>query len=409
MSDEIVPAEPARPLKPQVKYSETADTLILHRRNRGGCVAIFLAVWLTGWTLGCIAMAVAIIAKPSLGMVAFGIPFWVAWLFVAGMWTWMTFGTETLVLGPATATCLRTAIIKLSSRSIPRSECVRFQRCEGIQNDNGRGAPGIELQTLGQPLRIMYGVAEDELAWLLFQLNNFIGYVPPVEDRRQAAELIGSAVAAPEPEVDIELTDDQTLPTPPSDSAWRLDDDGWTFTLSRRGRLNMALTGGLLFATLFWNGIVSVFVLLLLGVMPTDKPPQGKEWWGLFFFLIPFELIGLVLLLAFLSVVLAPWRKTRWRFDRDQLVRLSSLLAFQRTKTWPLTSPVRLELRSGPDVSLRRSQPTLGSHADSSWSVVLVAEDGTDVCAIEELTEGEGRWIGHLIRDRRPDWVRDHS
>ena len=66
----------------------------------------------------------------------------------------------------------------------------------------------------------------------------------------------------------------------------------------------------------------STGALTLKEVLGADgNPPQGVEWWGMFIFLIPFEVVGLVMLLALLGALLEPVRRTTWGFSRNSIKR----------------------------------------------------------------------------------------
>src|SRR5262249_13157931 len=116
------------------------------------------------------------------------------------------------------------------------------------------------------------------------------------------------------------LSLDRSRSEPPTDCNWRVTNDPETFEFWQKGRLNIGALAGLLFVNAFWNGIVSVFVMTLFGLMPGNNGPQGWEWWGLFVFLIPFEVIGLLMFAALVVTVLEPFRRTAWRFEHERIL-----------------------------------------------------------------------------------------
>jgi hypothetical protein len=67
---------------------------------------------------------------------------------------------------------------------------------------------------------------------------------------------------------------------------------------SKTGRI--AKVVGFFFFAAFWNGVVSIFIFAVL--IPSFH--KGKPEWLLFFFLIPFELIGLVMIGAFIKALI---------------------------------------------------------------------------------------------------------
>ena len=179
------------------------------------------------------------------------------------------------------------------------------------------------------------------------------------------------------------------------------------FEIWQRGWLSLAAILGGLFINAFWNGIVSVFVMVLLGVMPNNNPPQGAEWWGLFFFLIPFEVIGLIMFAVLVLMLLEPFRRTAWKFEQSQIERTTRWPLVHRRRTWEVLGLDRLELRSpGEGVSQPRSMTLAGiSSADKLFELAFVTTENADLCSIGSLTEGEARWMARAVLDRRPSWL----
>ncbi len=110
----------------------------------------------------------------------------------------------------------------------------------------------------------------------------------------------------------------------------------------RRGRFSLAGLLGALFINLFWNGIVSVFLMALFGFGPEGPQQFGIGWWGMFLFLIPFEAIGLVMVVALFAVLLEPVHWTTWRFNRDEIALRDSWLGIGRTRRYDASSVTRV-------------------------------------------------------------------
>ena len=164
-----------------------------------------------------------------------------------------------------------------------------------------------------------------------------------------------------------------------------------------------------MFVNLFWNGIVSVFVLQLLGAGPNGIAPLGAEWWGLFFFLIPFEAIGLAMFVALLAALLEPVRRTVWTFSRQSIVCRWTWLGAGRTWNWPVEQLARLEIRrDDPSVkktfraSLKFSASTEGDGAE--YRLLMVGPEESELCSIDGLTEGEALWMGDTLLRQRKEW-----
>ena len=330
--------------------------------------------------MGCVFLAHQVIQEPSLGMFVFAIPFWAAWLAVATFLVWSLFGKETLLLRPDKVLFLRKALVTLSTRVVPRSEIRGFCECRSSHNENDQHLWGIELTTLGTPLRFCYRLADQERAWLIHQLNRFLATTAAAPAARPAlaAAPVGRhrvrrvgqhrvrrvgqhRAAAPTSDVDRAaardtatssvriLSYEDTLPELPSDSPWNALAEWSAVVIQQRGRFSLGAVAGLSFINAFWNGGVAVFVLVLLDLMPQGNPPQpppqGAMWWGLLVFLIPFEVIGLVMFAGLVLTILAPLWHEVWRFDPARITQESRLLVYRRRRFWDVSALDRLELR----------------------------------------------------------------
>ena len=418
---------PARPAKLSVDFYDEPDGIALHMK-RGGGPGLFLLLWLIGWTVGCVFLTHQVIHEPSIGMFAFAIPFWASWLAVAAFLVWILFGKETLLLRPDKALFLRKAFVTLSTRVVPRCEIRSFCECHSSHTENDQHLWGIEMTTLGTPLRFCYRLPDQERAWLIHQLNRFLALAPAEGATADRSALITRKAASTVPAASPSDPDDDAasgaaasgarilksadaLPEVPSDSPWTTLADFSALVLHQRGRLSLGAVAGLLFINLFWNGIVSVFVLVLLGLMPQGNPPQpppqGAEWWGMFVFLTPFEAIGLLMFAGLVLTILAPFWHETWRFDPDRITQENRLLLYRRRRLWEIAALGRLELRRQREEGEKAGKITdlgRGGGGERPFELVFVSGENADVCSIDNLTEGEARWIGGLVMDQCRHW-----
>jgi hypothetical protein len=123
-----------------------------------------------------------------------------------------------------------------------------------------------------------------------------------------------------------------------------------------------------------------------------------------FAILIPFEAAGLFMFIALILVCIEPFRYVSWRFECDRIIRRKCRGLLGLTRTWYVVGPIRLELRGEGDEPQDRSPLTILLDR-SPCRLVIVSEDNVDICVIENLTEGEARWLAHLIHKRCPQWA----
>lgn len=84
--------------------SDTAGYLTIeYRQPQRGCATLFFAVWISGWTVGCILMtweALFNAGNAPAGVPFLVVPFWMADVFVCGLFTWFVLSVTRFVLEP---------------------------------------------------------------------------------------------------------------------------------------------------------------------------------------------------------------------------------------------------------------------------------------------------------------------
>ncbi|MCA9034267.1 MAG: hypothetical protein KDA91_04000 [Planctomycetaceae bacterium] len=409
---------PAKPARLGVRYYETDDGIGFGIRNKAIGTGCFLVVWLSGWTVGCVVLIANAVKDPSVGNIAFGIPFWGSWLAVSSFLIWLWFGRETFVLKHDKALFVRSAIIRLSAREVPRSEILRFEGCLSKHTQNDQHLHGIRMVTAGEPLEFGFRLDPQDRVWILYRLNDFLN-----PGQAFAMDTDAASVASEEEVVRVALssTDDtssfamvETLIEVPeelpavSDNQWEMEERVTELRFGRRGQFRAAPFFLLLFLNSFWNGIVSVFVLTLWGALPNGPARFTGEWWFLFFFLIPFELIGLAMFSGLLLTVLAPFRTEFWKFDTIAIGRVIKWPFFNRSEQWEPNGRYQLQLRKQKPSNSASPKKNLGSVLPSNgFELAVVSDAMIELCSISNLTEGEARWIGQQILRMRFSWLRD--
>ena len=193
-----------------------------------------------------------------------------------------------------------------------------------------------------------------------------------------------------------ELADGVDLRLPPAGATYRNDGAGTVVSASHRA-LGSAM--GVLFFALFWNGIVSVFVLLAIsGTMhnlhinlpdwfPAPKMNGGDMGVGmtlfLWIFLTPFITIGVVMMGAFLSCVAG---RTEVRIHNAEGVVFTGIgsLGYRRRFDAGAVKDVRIDDRTWRDNGGARQRKT---------------------CILIETREGKLVKFGTILREDRRKFV----
>jgi hypothetical protein len=408
--------KPARPRKLSFRFAREDDRLALRFGRRPSGAGCFLLLWLTVWTVGCVFLAGMVIKEPKVFSLLFAIPFWASWILVFCILLNQFFNREYILLDARGLSFERRVLIRLSSRRLPLEEIQSLESYQKNMQQEGQPPPeGIETRTLGQPLRFGEFKSDEEKAWLLDQLNDHLGFlqngrsdrINKLPARIAPPDIRGNSGADqphdPEPVPEgrglaLKLS---SLPVaPPSDCRWTREDDFDEISFLQKGKFSPSGLGGLLFVNLFWNGIVSVFVGVLLGFAPMQNPIPTVAWWGLFVFLIPFEVIGALMFLALIAQLLEPFRRTRWNFGRGEIESRCDWFGIGFRRRYEFLGLDRLEI----GVARKKQGFSPASGTGPTHRLALIDGENVELCALKNLTEGEARWIGDAILRERPLW-----
>ncbi len=417
MSDVPTPP-PARPERLSVRWEQSGDRLWLVHRNRGRGGGCFLTLWLIGWTVGCVFLAGMVIRDPKLLHFLFAVPFWASWVFVFALVLRSFFQREQFLLDREGAVFLRRVFVPLCRREVPLSEIKQFAEYSRVtDSENGTRSYGLEMQTVGQPLKFAEGLEEPERNWLLYTINEHLANLRLVYGGAQPAAATQDSACEVAPDRPPDVTESfgvraasrsTALCQPPSDAGWQRVDDFDSIAFTQRGRLSLVALFGLLFVNLFWNGIVGVFVLQLFDNQAM-QPLQGVEWWGLAVFLIPFEVIGLLMFATLIAMLLEPVRRTTWRFGRSDIECRLTWFGLGRCWNYMVADLQRIDLHAGKssgEQSQSPAQAMRNMRGQGSYRLSFVDKSNREVCSVKGLTEGEARWVADVVRRERPVWFR---
>ena len=393
----------AEPPSRQVRIAGVDGDLELSYRQRAGCGACFLLLWLTGWTAGCIMLVGQALSDPSFFHILAAIPFLASWFFAFGVFVWMLFGAERVRLSPQGLEYRVTALVTLSRRLVPRAELKNVRAGMAVRQvgDSKRGEqPCLKFETLGQPIEFACGISAEEQRWLVEWLNEYLDALGPHDppEKLHAGHRYGITTNRPGT-----LQSAATPVGPSSDTRIECRHYLDTIAFTWRGRRNLAAIAFLTFFNLFWNGIVGLFICKQI----------DKLDWFLFFFMMPHEIIGLCFLTLWLAALTAPaWRLT-WTFgEREVTRRLSfsdangAVFDLGWSKRFAIHSPVRIELRRRERKKQSESFWMLLSHPDGEYTLSFLDQADKEVLAIKNLTEGDARWIADVLLRAFPSWSR---
>lgn len=356
-----------------------------------GCAAGFLGVWLIGWSAGCSMIVALVCADPTLLNVVFAIPFITAWFVAGGALIGILFGRHWLRIDPQGLDYRFCAIIPLRRRHVPLDELKRAISADQTQSC-------MRIETAGKPVDFGCNLSPEELRWLIQRVNDHIDGLRPEQGFRPDSSSRAD-VTSPEPQRTTYAAEILTVASrpvaPPSDCRFALDDFE-ELRFEWVGRWSLAALVGTTFINLFWNGIVGVFVLQLI----------SDFQWFLFFFLIPFEVIGLAMFGAWILAVAAPGCRERWCFGWEWIRHRRSVFGVGWTRRYRAERLNRIELENRPASSGTAANPAMIDLTDSGGDYLLsfVSCDEGIAFQVTGLTEGEARWIADKVLRAHPKW-----
>ena len=405
------PTIPHRPVSLSYRYENNGDSLTLRQRKfllSTFPVAGFMTVWLTGWTVGCVLLIWKFVTEPSFFLLCFGIPFWVGWFAGAGVLLTTLFGKNTVRLDHDGLFSTYHVLVKLISKQVPLDEIRYFHAI--VSNTGKSTAFSVETVTFGKPVQFSTAKFE-EAEWLAYDMNQTLAALKGLSrlDEKLDDFVIGIETGDDRDDTDAEAI---SIPLnarpqniePPTDNSWKLNTEFDSVTFEKRGKFSLAYLALLAvptFTMLFWNGIVSVFVMTLWGFAKVENAPVflSGQWWLMFVFLIPFEVFGIGFFLWWLSVLVMPCCRTRWSFHRDMVTCRFQCFGIGRSWQYSLENCDKMVIEtSGPDgdssdAKLRRQI----NREDELYQLAFVDDQNKKLYSIKKLMLGEACWIADCV------------
>lgn len=366
------PAGPPRdlPAIPGVDIERVGDELRIHKRSRLDFGGAFLLFWLAGWSIGCAFLAREVIRKPELRTILFAVPFFSAWFLAAGLCVLATFSRTEIRIGPGGIRHRWRALVLLDDRTIPLDQIKSVEVSPDPEpNDEEKRVGTVMILTLGNHIVCGCGLPLDErlaLADLIdehvLSLSPRVRFVPPATECRPS--------------------DVPAAPPLPDDSTLRLARDPDAFRVWRHHDFSV---GTILIATSimgFWNGCVAIC---------TFDAVKARQWNDLI--LMSFHiLIGLFMLLGWLSLLVLPFCQRTWEFRPDIITE--RFRAFRRP-IWGRQAfsqeLTRIEVRPIFPRRSRQNPPQSDAQIEppTDYSLALIDRDDRDILRIGGLAEGE--------------------
>ena len=153
----------------QVGSSEAGDLQIRYRTTGMGCVAVFFAVWLSFWTVGCLAFTcVGIFKLDGIGwlILLFMVPIWMIDVATFAFVAWYFRSITIVQFGPEELVIERSLLWIRRRRNFPRAELKEIKQVkDGGEGEDSFPSWGLAL-IAGTEVHVLWRQPIDKSDWL---------------------------------------------------------------------------------------------------------------------------------------------------------------------------------------------------------------------------------------------------
>ena len=153
----------------QVSTSEAGDLQIRYRTTGMGCVVVFLTVWLSGWTVGCLLFTcVGIFKLDGNGwlILLFLVPFWMIDVAIFSFVAWYVRSITIFQFGPEELVIERSLMWMRRRRNFPRTELKEVKQVkDGGEGEDSFPSWGLAL-IAGTEVHVLSRQPIDKSDWL---------------------------------------------------------------------------------------------------------------------------------------------------------------------------------------------------------------------------------------------------
>ncbi len=333
----------------------------------------FISVWMTGWTVGCVALTVGLVNQFAFFSLLFAIPFYVGWL--------------------AGATALVASFSPGASVTLNRTE-LEFRNIPLLKSMNRR----IAFKEISQVLVEFEDNSYDLIVKssgndaTLFQSHRKESLESIREILQQKIPTLHTLPDADESRVDESKVDRPKIAkhrtTRPEETTWQFENKFGQTRLVNPGSFAPAAALVTMGICLFWNGIVGSFV-----VQTVAEVFAGNPEWGKALFLIPFILIGLVFLVVTLAIWCDPFRLIEYTFSHREIKWRHAYFGIGISKTLAMVGEVNVLITF--DSSL--DEPAQGD----DYELMFFSKTFPRELKISPLTLAEAEWIATELEERQ--------
>ena len=305
----------------------------------------------------------------------FSIPFFVGWFAGCAALLSSLFGITTIQLSKDQLKCTFRVVIPVWSKTVLLKEVSNI-----TVNRSSEGHSSLRLHSSGGDFDLVQGVNEKKIDGLRTYLQQHIPTIEGAPNEKPKRELVA-----------------RKRKVSPLNNSWEIEQSFNRETvLSNKGSFAVGAFLGSLGICLFWNGIVSVFVVKII----MDWRGGNGNWFETLF-LTPFVLIGLVILAILVTISFDPFRKLTYAFTDREIVWSLKYFGIGMTKTRSLMGPVNIEIADESDLLPEDEGFDVDElSSDFNYKLTFTNTGGKNL-VISSLTLAEAEWIGTELENAR--------
>ena len=381
---------PRRPETLSYQYEKSGDSLILRKKEPLG-VVIFLTVWLTGWTVGCVILTWSVLAKPTFFDFCFVGAFWAGWLAGFGVLIGSLFGRKTAWLNRDGLSSEYRVLFWTASRYAPLEEIRCFHaKTEKAKDSDSSDSYSVETAGSGKPISFS-ATNFEEAQWVAYEMNRMLEVLKrePVPDVVEEAENVEKPVV-------IAWNSRPREVERPSDCRWWMNAEVDSAVFERRGAslMDVAVSTVVSFLLMGFCVLFGMAVCGLLSGMDRVDFSAGMVYW-----IVPggLALVAAVMLLfafvAWFTTLFSPFERTRWSFSQGGATCRVAWFGIGRNWYYSLEGCREMVIEVQP-LEWRRLKQRYRMEEEKYRIVFAGAED---MCVIRDLTKDEAKWIADNI------------
>jgi hypothetical protein len=177
----------------KLETGDSGELLIEYRTTGMGCFGLFMFVWLSGWTIGCLVFTGAALCDPNgvdWALLLFMLPFWAVFFGMVAYVAWFFWSVTRFTFGADELAVERTLMGILRRRTFPRQNVKSIKQVKDGGEDDSFHCWGLVV--IGEAgVFVLSQQPKDKSDWLGPLIAKwagvaFVPYEPPAKEKYES-------------------------------------------------------------------------------------------------------------------------------------------------------------------------------------------------------------------------------